>query len=67
MAGRVQAAAGEQMIRCLHKNCPMTWLIYVGADQYLCWLHAFLMGMDPVEFERLEQRTREWQRKGVKS
>lgn len=32
--------------RCIVKDCPMTMVLYVGAGQHLCWLHALKMGLN---------------------
>lgn len=31
--------------RCSHHDCSMTMVMYIGADQWICWLHALTLGI----------------------
>jgi hypothetical protein len=31
--------------RCCYPQCPMTLVMYVGAERQLCWLHAIVYGI----------------------
>lgn len=30
---------------CSHRGCTMTLVMYIGGGQWLCWLHAVVLGV----------------------